>query len=67
MRQLICAMGLLATLLPLSGCGQSGVLQLPSDPNLDTRPKYLLYRHHDQQNQVKQDAVASEPSSSNVQ
>lgn len=24
-------------------CGQSGALQLPSDPKLDQRAKYLLY------------------------
>lgn len=27
----------------LSACGQSGALQLASDPNYDQRAKYLLY------------------------
>ena len=25
------------------GCGQTGALHLPSDPNYDKRAKYLLY------------------------
>ncbi|MBF7687416.1 LPS translocon maturation chaperone LptM [Acinetobacter rathckeae] len=31
----------------LSGCGQSGALQLTNDPDLDTRPKYLLWHPSD--------------------
>lgn len=36
---------LLATGLGLSmvGCGQTGALRLPSDPNVDSRAHYLLY------------------------
>ena len=44
-------MRLLACLLlgtTLVGCGQSGALQLTNDPQLDTRPKYLLW-HQSQQ------------------
>lgn len=29
----------------LAACGQSGALQLPSDPNYDKRAKYLLYKN----------------------
>ncbi|MBF7681970.1 hypothetical protein I2F27_01280 [Acinetobacter sp. B5B] len=31
----------------LVGCGQSGALQLTNDPDLDTRPKYLLWHPSD--------------------
>ena len=26
------------------GCGQSGTLHMPNDPNYDKRAKYLLYK-----------------------
>lgn len=42
MRLVLCAMSLLASSLLLVGCGQSGALQLASDPNLDKRAHYLL-------------------------
>lgn len=67
MRQLICAMSCLATMLTLVGCGQSGDLQLTSDPHLDTRPKYLLYHNHDQPQQHKDAQSASEVTSSQAQ
>ena len=44
MRIAICSMGLLTTTL-LVGCGQTGNLQLPNDPNYDKRTKYLLYKN----------------------
>lgn len=40
MRSMICAV--LGAML-LSACGQSGNLQLTSDPNYDHRAKYLVY------------------------
>ncbi|MGE8540706.1 LPS translocon maturation chaperone LptM [Acinetobacter sp. ANC 3813] len=43
MRQIICCMSLCALGFGLTGCGQSGALQLPNDPNYDKRAKYLLY------------------------
>ena len=43
MRLVICCISVLATGFALVGCGQSGALQLPSDPNYDKRAKYLLY------------------------
>ena len=43
MRIAICSMGLLTTTL-LVGCGQTGNLQLPNDPNYDKRAQYLLYK-----------------------
>ncbi|MGE8552172.1 MAG: LPS translocon maturation chaperone LptM, partial [Acinetobacter calcoaceticus] len=33
MRRVICLISLLSSSVLLSACGQSGVLQLPSDPN----------------------------------
>lgn len=35
----------------LSACGQSGSLMLPSDPNYDKRPSYLIYKKNKQQTQ----------------
>ncbi|WP_374663617.1 lipoprotein [Acinetobacter sp.] len=43
MRQIICCMSLCAVGFMFTGCGQSGALQLPNDPNYDKRAKYLLY------------------------
>ena len=43
MRRVICLISLLSSSILLSACGQSGALQLPSDPNYDKRAKYLLY------------------------
>lgn len=34
---------MLSSMVLLSACGQSGALQLASDPNYDQRAKYLLY------------------------
>ncbi|MDM1285209.1 LPS translocon maturation chaperone LptM [Acinetobacter indicus] len=47
MRSVICCISLLTASFVLVGCGQSGVLQLPSDPNYDKRAKYLLYPNVD--------------------
>lgn len=44
----------------LSGCGQSGALQLTNDPALDTRPKYLLWQPSDNDiNDHKDSNIAS--------
>lgn len=43
MRRVICCISVLVLGSSLIGCGQSGALQLPSDPNYDKRVKYLLY------------------------
>lgn len=43
MRQVICCISVLAGSLVLFGCGQSGALHMPNDPNYDKRAKYLLY------------------------
>ncbi|MGM7371787.1 LPS translocon maturation chaperone LptM, partial [Acinetobacter baumannii] len=48
MRRVICLISLLSSSILLSACGQSGALQLPSDPNYDKRAKYLLYRNKEQ-------------------
>lgn len=52
MYKLMGVMGFVITTILLHGCGQSGALQLTNDPNLDTRPKYLLW-HGSQEKQNK--------------
>lgn len=41
MRFFVCVS--ISLMMCLTGCGQSGVLQLRSDPHHDGRAKYLLY------------------------
>jgi predicted small lipoprotein YifL len=43
MSKAVCAFSLAVFSLALSACGQTGALQLPSDPDYDRRAKYLLY------------------------
>lgn len=38
-----CVLSACCLSVALSACGQTGALQLPSDPNYDQRAKYLLY------------------------
>ncbi|RXS98279.1 LPS translocon maturation chaperone LptM [Acinetobacter junii] len=45
MLKVICSISLLFSSIVLTACGQSGALQLPSDPNHDKRAKYLLYKN----------------------
>ena len=45
MLKVICSISLLFSSMLLTACGQSGVLQLPSDPNHDKRATYLLYKN----------------------
>lgn len=58
MRLVICYISLLATGFALVGCGQSGALQLPSDPDYDKRAKYLLYPNVDSKQQPEQKETA---------
>ncbi|MDV2453877.1 MULTISPECIES: LPS translocon maturation chaperone LptM [Acinetobacter] len=59
MRTVICCVSVVFTTVLLVGCGQSGALQLPNDPNYDKRAKYLLYPDHAPQS-VKPSETASE-------
>lgn len=43
MLKAFCVLSVCCLSLALSACGQTGALQLPSDPNYDHRAKYLLY------------------------
>lgn len=61
MRRVICLISLLSSSVLLSACGQSGVLQLPSDPNYDKRAKYLLYRNKEPKQAVQQNEAAEQP------
>jgi len=52
MRQIICYISLITVGFALVGCGQSGALHLPNDPNYDKRAKYLLYKNTESAPQV---------------
>lgn len=60
MRHILCFSSVFLTTL-LVGCGQSGNLQLPSDPNYDKRARYMLYPNVDatSQSQNPQSPAAS--------
>lgn len=64
MRRVICLISLLSSSVLLSACGQSGVLQLPSDPNYDKRAKYLLYRNKEPKQVVQNDEKADQSAES---
>lgn len=55
MLKVICSISLLFSSIVLTACGQSGALQLPSDPNHDKRAKYLLYKNDASQSQNSSD------------
>lgn len=55
MRTVVCCMSLWATTL-FVGCGQTGALQLPSDPNLDKRSQYMLYKGTERTDQSQKNA-----------
>ena len=55
MRQVICSIGLLLSSVVLTACGQSGMLQLPSDQDHDKRAKYLLYKNEASKAEVSSD------------
>ncbi len=71
MRIVICCMSIWATTV-LVGCGQTGALQLPSDPNYDKRAQYLLYKNSQAQNQARQalenkaNAATDQPAASDI-
>ncbi|AQZ82844.1 LPS translocon maturation chaperone LptM [Acinetobacter sp. KB005] len=66
MRRVICLISLLSSSVLLSACGQSGVLQLPSDPNYDKRAKYLLYRNKEPKQVVQNDEKAEQSAESST-
>ncbi|MDP9803515.1 MULTISPECIES: LPS translocon maturation chaperone LptM [Acinetobacter] len=66
MRRVICLISLLSSSVLLSACGQSGVLQLPSDPNYDKRAKYLLYRNKESKQVVQNDEKAEQSAESST-
>ena len=55
MLKVICSISLLFSSIVLTACGQSGALQLPSDPNHDKRAKYLIYKYDASQSQSSSD------------
>lgn len=55
MLKVICSISLLFSSIVLTACGQSGALQLQSDPNHDKRAKYLLYKNDASQSQSSSD------------
>ncbi|MDY6449734.1 LPS translocon maturation chaperone LptM [Acinetobacter faecalis] len=54
MRLVICGIGVLVTSFVLTGCGQSGALQLAKDQNYDKRAKYLIYSDSELKEQKKE-------------
>ena len=54
MRLVICGIGVLVTSFTLTGCGQSGALQLAKDQNYDKRAKYLIYSDSELKEQKKE-------------
>lgn len=68
MRLAICCISILLTSATLVGCGQTGALQLPNDPNYDKRAQYLIYSEkqtEDQATEVKKTPVQQPSSSQN--
>ena len=55
MLKVICSISLLLSSMLLTACGQSGALQLPSDPNHDKRATYLLYKNEAAQAKASSD------------
>ena len=55
MLKVICSISLLFSSMLLTACGQSGALQLPSDPNYDKRATYLLYKNEAAQAKASSD------------
>ena len=64
MLKVICSISLLLGSVLLTACGQSGALQLPSDPHYDKRAKYLLYSNKDAEQQAKHHAAETQEKSS---
>ncbi|WP_065724907.1 hypothetical protein, partial [Acinetobacter baumannii] len=66
MRRVFSLFSLLSISILLSACDPTGALQLPSDPDSDTRAKYLLYRTKAQKQVVQQDEQAEQSDESSV-
>ncbi len=49
----------------LFGCGQSGALMLPSDPDYDQRSEYLLYHQKTVTSQQQQSSQSTDQDSGN--
>ena len=64
MLKVICSISLVLGAAALTACGQSGALQLPSDPNYDKTAKYLLYSSKDAEQQAQQHAAEEKEKSS---
>ncbi|WP_038345319.1 LPS translocon maturation chaperone LptM [Acinetobacter sp. A47] len=60
MLKAICSISLLLSSVILTACGQSGALQLPSDPNHDKRAKYLLYKNEASQTKTSSEVKNAE-------
>ncbi|WP_109440939.1 LPS translocon maturation chaperone LptM [Acinetobacter haemolyticus] len=65
MRPVICSISVLLSCVVLTACGQSGALQLPSDPNHDKRAKYLLYKNEASSAKVSSDVNADDSKAEN--
>ncbi|OTG83680.1 hypothetical protein [Acinetobacter sp. ANC 4648] len=65
MRLVICYISLIATTFMMIGCGQSGALQLQTDPDYDKRAKYLLHSNIQSKSSHVQKTVV-EPAASEV-
>ena len=61
MLKAICSISVLVSSVLLTACGQSGALQLPSDPNHDKRAKYLLYKNEVPANTASSEVIRTEP------
>lgn len=58
-RTILSKVALLSSCVFLTACGQSGALQLPSDPHYDQRAKYLLHADGDVQQAGKKQKNAA--------
>lgn len=59
MRLFICFLAIVTPML-MAGCGQTGALQLPSDPNYDKRSQYLIYNNAEQKKLSKDQTQKSD-------
>ena len=66
MRRVICCISVLVLGSSLIGCGQSGALQLPSNPNYDKRAKYLLYPNVESGQKLNKSKRLNQPTNSRL-
>jgi predicted small lipoprotein YifL len=66
MRTVICGTSLLLATLTLVGCGQTGDLMLPSDPQENRHTKYILYKDAQTPAEKKTQQTAEIPSATPV-